>query len=179
MRLIDVSAGYVLTDGSNPAYEYVSSIFYNIADPAYGFQVSSAASHPTISEPLAQIESEEESRYNETMVGEVYGPGTSKLYLKTGSKSECYKLIRMDGTVEFQELLGPNQKKTMSFPCGKYELKIAAGDEWISDEEAFGPAGDYDTTGAFVFEAGESYQITTSTTGNIYGDSQDGFTGGN
>ncbi|MCR4594201.1 MAG: hypothetical protein K5761_04015 [Clostridiales bacterium] len=106
-----------------------------------------------------------------------YGPGSSKLYLEAGSKSTCYKLVRTDGSIEFQILLSPQQSTTKSFPSGRYTLKIAKGDKWISDKEAFGPGGNYDTTNVFYFEDGKSYEITTGSTGNIKNDSQSGFTG--
>lgn len=44
-------------------------------------------------------------------------------------------------------------------------------------EEAFGSSGSYSTTEVFDFEAGASYQITSGTQGDFYGDSQSGFTG--
>ena len=106
-----------------------------------------------------------------------YGPGSSKLYLEAGSKSACYKLVRTDGSVEFQILLGPGESTTKSFPSGRYTLKTAKGDKWISDKEAFGPGGNYDTTDVFYFEDGGYYKITTGNTGNFRGDSQSGFTG--
>ena len=133
-------------------------------------------------EAEAQREQEESEKarqeYEESVKNEPYGPGKSKLFLKADDKrSACYRLVRRDGSVEFQVLLAPGEKTTQSFPCGRYTLKIAQGTEWISDEEAFGEKGDYDTTELFNFEAGESYQIGTGTGSNIRNDSQSGFTG--
>ena len=133
-------------------------------------------------EAEAQREQEESEKarqeYEESVKNEPYGPGTSKLFLKADDKrSACYRLFRMDGSIEFQVLLAPGEKTTQSFPCGRYTLKIAQGTEWISDEEAFGEKGDYDTTELFNFEAGQTYQIGTGTGSNIRNDSQSGFTG--
>jgi hypothetical protein len=60
----------------------------------------------------------------------------------------------MDGSTEFMVLLSPGEETSRSFPCGRYTLKTAEGDTWISDEEAFGDAGHYSTTDIFTFEAG-------------------------
>ena len=108
---------------------------------------------------------------------EPYGPGTSKLYLKAEKdRSACYRLYRRDGSIEFQVLLAPGESVTKSFPCGRYMLKIAQGKKWISDEEAFGENGKYDTTDLFNFEKDQAYQIGTGTGSSIRKDSQDGFT---
>ncbi|SCW26791.1 hypothetical protein SAMN02910456_00148 [Ruminococcaceae bacterium YRB3002] len=120
----------------------------------------------------ARREREEEALRNET-----YGPGESTLRLRADNHSSCYKLVRMDGTVEFQILLEPGDSVSKSFPCGRYILKIASGDTWISDEEAFGPDGDYDTTDVFNFQENETYIISVGTRGDFRGDSQSGFTG--
>ena len=131
-------------------------------------------------EAQRQQEESEKSRqeYEERIKNEPYGPGTSKLYLKAEEgRSACYRLVRRDGSVEFQILLAPGEKTTQSFPCGRYTLKIAQGKEWISDEEAFGPSGEYDTTDLFNFEAGKSYEIGAGTGSSIRNDSQSGFTG--
>ncbi|MBO6054562.1 MAG: hypothetical protein J6P31_03500 [Oscillospiraceae bacterium] len=106
-----------------------------------------------------------------------YGPGISYLYLKAGDKSACFRLVRMDGTLQFQVLLAPGEETTQSFPCGKYILKTAYGDTWISDDEAFGSDGRYSATDPFTFESNASYEISTGTHGDFHGDSQAGFTG--
>ena len=104
-----------------------------------------------------------------------YGPGTSSLYLKAGSRSACYRLVRTDGVTEFKVLLGPGESVTKSFPCGIYVLKVAYGDKWISDEEAFGSSGSYSSTSEFNFREGETYEISTGKTGNFHSDNQSGF----
>lgn len=71
--------------------------------------------------------------------GEPYGPGTSSLYLTSPSNmSAAYRLVRMDGTTQFMILMKPGENKTVTFPCGRYTLKIEKGETWISDEEAIG-----------------------------------------
>ena len=92
-------------------------------------------------------------------------------------KSACYRLVRMDGSTEFMVLLSPGEETSRSFPCGRYTLKTAEGDTWISDEEAFGDAGHYSTTDIFTFEAGGAYEISSGTRGDFYSDDAGGFTG--
>lgn len=107
---------------------------------------------------------------------EEYGPGESGLYLKAGDHSACYRLVRVGGELEVQVLLEPNQSKTVHFPCGTYKLRIAEGDTWISDEEAFGEDGKYTAVNYFRYQEGETYEITETTgSGNIYNDSAGGF----
>ncbi len=107
---------------------------------------------------------------------EPYGPGTSSLYLTSPSNmSAAYRLVRMDGTTQFMILMKPGENKTVTFPCGRYTLKIAKGETWISDEEAFGESGQYSTTGVFTFVKGKAYQIGSSMQGNVYKDSASGF----
>ena len=127
---------------------------------------------------LEEMREKADAEYEEALKNEPYGPGTSKLFLKADKdRSACYRLVRMDKSIEFQVLLAPGEKTTQSFPNGRYTLKIAQGKEWISDEEAFGESGEYDTTGVFTFEAGQSYEIGTGTGSNIRNDSLGGFTG--
>ena len=105
-----------------------------------------------------------------------YGPGTSSLYLKAGENAACYRLVRIGGDLEQEIFLEAGKKKTVSFPCGKYRLRIASGTAWISEEEAFGPDGKYTAIDYFNFKEGETYEITTTTgTGNVRGDSAGGF----
>ena len=125
-----------------------------------------------------KAEEEKQAREEEERRNEPYGPGTSKLYLEApDDQYACYRLVRRDGTYEFQELLKPGESIMKEFPCGRYTLKIAKGDKWISDEEAFGETGHYSTTELFTFEDGEAYQIGSGSEGNVYGDSQSGFNG--
>ena len=126
-----------------------------------------------LEEFIAQREREKE----EELRNEPYGPGTSYLYLKASeTRSACFRLVRMDGTTQFMILLSPGEETTQSFPNGRYTLKVARGETWISDEEAFGPSGSYSTTDVYRFESGATYQISTGTTGDFRGDSQKGFT---
>ena len=106
---------------------------------------------------------------------EPYGPGTSALYLSADELSACYRLVRLDGTTEFMVLLAPGETTVQYFPCGRYRLKTAEGEEWISDEEAFGPKGHYDTTDIFTFEDGGAYEIGSGTRGDFHGEDQEGF----
>ena len=110
--------------------------------------------------------------YEESVANEPYGPGTSKLRLSADERSACYRLVRRDGTVEFQVLLAPGESVTEEFPCGRYTLRVAEGDEWISDEEAFGPDGHYSATDLFTFEEGGSYTIGAGSRGDFHESSQ-------
>ena len=125
-----------------------------------------------VKELIEQREREREEELKNTP----YGPGSSTLYLKAEKQSACFRLVRMDGTTEFMVLLAPGESVTKTFLCGKYILKVARGETWISDEEAFGPSGKYSTTDAFNFESGGAYEISTGTHGSFRGDSQSGFT---
>ena len=106
-----------------------------------------------------------------------YGPGESSLFLKVGDRSACYRLFRVGGELECEAFLEPGYyNKTVSFPAGRYKLRIAEGDTWISDEEAFGEEGRYSVIDYFNYEEGETYGITETTgNGNVYGDSAGGF----
>ena len=109
---------------------------------------------------------------------EEYGPGTSSLFLRADEDKACYRLVRVGGELEQEILLEPGTKKTISFPCGRYRLRIASGKTWISDADAFGPEGKYSAIDYFRFKEGETYEITTTTgtgTGNVRGDSAGGF----
>ncbi len=101
----------------------------------------------------------------------------SALYLSTGEKSGCYKLFDEWGSLVFTIKLDPHSSVTKYFGAGKYTLRIAEGDTWISDEEAFGDEGEYYVTDLFTFLPGMTYTIGTGPAGNVYGSSKDGFTG--
>ena len=133
---------------------------------------SVSADDKAVDEYIEEREREREEELKNTP----YGPGTSTLYLKAGSKSECYRLVKMDGSTEFMVLLAPGESVTKSFPCGKYVLKVARGETWISDDEAFGEDGYYTSTDVFNFESGAAYEISMGTQGSFHGDSRDGFT---
>ncbi len=105
-----------------------------------------------------------------------YGPGESSLYLKAGERSACYRLVRVGGGLEQEVFLEPGEYRTISFPSGRYKLRAAEGDTWISDEEAFGKEGRYSVFDYFDYEEGETYGITETTDhGNSYKDSAGGF----
>ena len=112
-----------------------------------------------------------------------YGPETSSLLVKARDKKVCYRLYRVGGDLEKEiQLFEKYSSQTISFPAGRYLLRIAEGDEWLSDEEAFGPDGEYSMIEYFNFEPGETYHVTT-TTADVYGgtvqrDSAAGFNGG-
>lgn len=129
-----------------------------------------------LTEDERQKDEERRRRLKEQYADEPYGPGTSSLYLKADdSRYACYRLFRMDGDMQFQVLLAPGESTTESFPSGRYTLKAAEGEKWISDEEAFGSAGKYSSTNVFTFEAGKKYQITSGSQGDFHSDSAKGF----
>ena len=172
--LIDVAGGYMYLEESSGDESY----FDSIADPNGSVAVEAAIAGGAPTQELAQKEEEERRAAEEEARNEPYGPGTSTLYLSAPSNhSACYRLVRRDGSTEFMVLLGPGEESTQTFPCGRYILKIAEGDEWISDEEAFGPNANYDTTDLFNFEPGGAYEIGSGARGDFSGDSQGGFVG--
>jgi hypothetical protein len=106
---------------------------------------------------------------------DIYGPGISHLLLIPGSSSACFKLVRTDGTIEFTKMMQPDTSETVDFPSGRYTLKIARGDAWLGDEQAFGPAGEYSTTDLFQFKPGMTYEIKSGNRGDFAHDSMEGF----
>jgi len=136
-------------------------------------EAAQAEAEAAAAEAEAAAAAERAEKYKD----EPYGPGTSELHLSAGSQMACYRLVRMDGSTEFMELLEPGESKVMSFPCGRYTLKVAKGPKWISDEEAFGSAGSYSTTDVFTFEEGEAYQISSGERGDFHHDDSGGFLG--
>ena len=177
----DASGGYLLTDVEEDSNHLLSNLsdagdyksFWDLLDKP---EESQALKKWKKDEEAAQAQAEREAQ--EAAANEPYGPGTSTLHLEAGeNKSSCFKLVRLDGSVEFKVLLGPGESLSQSFPSGRYTLKIAEGANWISDEEAFGPDGHYSTTDVYTFEDGGSYEIGSGTYGDFSGDSQSGFTG--
>ena len=77
------------------------------------------------------------------------------------------------------EDLTPEQKEKALACKTPEELLALAKDEGyeLSDEEAFGPNGDYDTTDVFNFEEGGSYEIGSGYSGDFKSDDAHGFTG--
>ncbi len=120
---------------------------------------------------------EEARKLHEMYDDEPYGPGTSRLHLSADSdKAACFRLVKMNGDTEFMEYLEPGESITKTFPEGRYTLKVAKGDKWISDEEAFGSKGHYSTTDVYTFEANYDYEISAGTRGDFRSDSASGFT---
>ncbi len=127
-------------------------------------------------EAAAQAAAEEAAAAEaEQYADEPYGPGTSELHLSADDLSACYRLVRLDGTTEFMVVLAPGESTVQYFPSGRYRLKTAEGETWISDEEAFGPEGHYDTTDIFTFEDGGAYEIGSGESGDFHGEDQQGF----
>lgn len=106
---------------------------------------------------------------------DIYGPGISHLLLIPGSSSACFKLVRTDGTIEFTKMMQPDTSEKVDFPSGRYTLKIARGDAWLGDEQAFGPAGEYSTTDLFQFKPGMTYEIKSGNRGDFTQDNMEGF----
>lgn len=122
-------------------------------------------------ERRAQIEAERRKYDNEP-----YGPGSSGLYLEAGDgQMACFRLVRMNGSTEFKVLLNAGESTTEYFPSGRYTLKVARGDNWISDEKAFGSSGRYSTTDVFTFEDGSVYEIVSGDRSDFNRDNVDGF----
>ncbi len=121
---------------------------------------------------------EEQRKLHEQYDDEPYGPGTSGLSLSADSdRAACFRLVKMNGDTEFMVFLEAGESTTQYFPSGRYTLKVARGEEWISDEEAFGSSGYYSTTDVFTFESGGVYEISTGTRGDFRSDSASGFLG--
>ena len=152
--------------------------FESIMNAETSIPMADLVAGSVLSDALAREDDEARAAAEEALANEPYGPGTSTLYLSAPEdKSACFRLVRVDGSTEFMVLLGPGEEAKQTFPCGRYTLKTAEGDEWISDEEAFGPDGDYSTTDLFRFEDGGAYEISTGSRGDFRGDSAGGFTG--
>ena len=177
--VLDATSGYIRASASESqmdAGEYTE--IESLSDPDATVLLKTVIEGAEITEDLDRREAEEQEAELEELRNEPYGPGTSTIYLEApDGKSACYRLVRMDGSTEFQVLLEPGESTSETFPCGRYTLKTAEGDEWISDEEAFGPNGDYDTTDVFVFEEGGSYEIGSGYSGDFKSDDAHGFTG--
>ena len=176
---VNVTSDYLLVSYTDdPAGDGESLKIEKLSDPAVVFDVGELVRGAETADAFIQQEAERKAAEEEALKNEPYGPGTSTLYLSApDDKSACYRLVRMDGSTEFMVLLSPGEETSRSFPCGRYTLKTAEGDTWISDEEAFGDAGHYSTTDIFTFEAGGAYEISSGTRGDFYSDDAGGFTG--
>lgn len=111
-----------------------------------------------------------------------FGDGSVRLTLEADDKTVCAKLFPADAVGKGQEVLTafikPDESAELYFSAGVYILKLASGDTWISDEEAFGEAGSYSSTDAFSFEEGGRYELKTSSSqGDFHADNAHGFTG--
>ena len=176
---VNVTSDYLLTSYSDdPACDGSSMKIEKLSDPAVVYDVSQLVRDAETADAFMQQEAARKAAEEEALRNEPYGPGSSTLYLSApNDRSACYRLVRMDGSTEFMVLLSPGEETSRSFPCGRYTLKTAEGDTWISDEEAFGDAGSYSTTDVFTFEAGGAYEIQSGTRGDFYSDDAGGFTG--
>ncbi len=117
-----------------------------------------------------------------TLAENTIGDGSVQLTLEADDKAVCAKLFFADAVGKGREVLTvfikPNERKNIYFSAGVYILKLASGDTWISDEEAFGETGSYMATEAFTFKKGGKYELKTSQTqGDFHSDSASGFTG--
>ncbi len=193
IRLRDVSAGYLYLDEyscityDKEGYDlslFDHSFFCSISDPGKAILTSESvvstdalnAKREQWDREDAEAKAEEERRKQEEILNTPYGPGKSSLVLSAKEdRSACYKLVKTDDAVEFQVLLSPGESVTKSFPCGYYVLRVAEGDTWISDEEAFGSDGSYSRTDLFYFEDGNSYRISVGQTGDFHNTGQGDF----
>lgn len=109
---------------------------------------------------------------------ETYGGGSVELVLRAYERPAAFRLLSTDEALDGAPLFAvaePYTLVTFRFSPGTYILKVAEGERWIDDENAFGPTGTYSTTQEYVFEAGYSYEITTGTRGDFYTDNAGGF----
>ena len=82
----------------------------------------------------------------------------------------------MGGELEQEVILEPGQSQTVSFQSGRYKLRVAEGNTWLSDKEAFGEEGKYSVIDYFNYKKGKTYGITETTdSGNVYKGSAGGF----
>ena len=176
---VNVTSDYLLvSDYDGPACDGSSMKIEKLSDPSVVYDADELVRGAETADAFVQQEAAEKAAEEEALRNEPYGPGTSTLYLSAPEdKSACYRLVRMDGSTEFMVLLSPGEETSRSFPSGRYTLKTAEGDAWISDEEAFGDTGHYSTTDVFTFEAGGAYEISSGTRGDFYSDDAGGFTG--
>lgn len=109
---------------------------------------------------------------------ESFGEGPVELYIASHELSACYRLILAESGKPAEEVLiartGPYTGATLFFDPGRYLLKIAKGETWISDEAAFGPGGEYSAAEPYVFEA-NTYEIIPGVTGDFYQEDAAGF----
>ena len=175
---VNVTSDYLLVSYSDdPDCDGSSMKIEKLSDPFVVYDASGLVRGAEAADAFVRQEAEEKAAREEEIRNEPYGPGSSNLYLSApNDRWACFRLVRMDGSSEFMVLLSPGEETKRSFPCGRYTLKTAEGDTWISDEEAFGKAGSCSTTDVFTFEAGGSYEIRGGYRGDFYSDDAGGFT---
>jgi hypothetical protein len=159
---------------------YVPSfLFMELLDATVDFTADRAAATLVTD---AAIDAKSATADGLTLPDHTYGGGGVQLKLSSHEKSACAKLFPADATGKGDEvmavLLEPNQGVTLKFPAGTYILKLAYGDDWLGEEEAFGASGSYSATEAYAFKKGGRYELETSAAGgDFHSDSQGGFTG--
>ncbi|MBQ9022033.1 MAG: hypothetical protein IJ113_08510 [Eggerthellaceae bacterium] len=179
LYVVNVNAGYMLVSSYDDAVCDGDSLYLEkLDDPSVSVWVNSLVSGAAQASAFEEREAAEAAAEQEALDNEPYGPGTSALVLSApDDKQACYRLVRMNGSTEFMILLQPGETVTQSFPSGRYVLKTAEGESWISDEEAFGPSGDYGSTDVYFFEDGGEYSIGGGTHGDFHNEDASGFTG--
>ncbi len=108
------------------------------------------------------------------------GKGDVTLEISNGGTRACYKLVSCaeGNPVVHSVLTEPYTDLTLKFSPGSYYLKVAYGDEWLGDEEAFGENGRYITTDMYIFHSGFAYKLSTSSYGGDFSsDTMSGFVG--
>ena len=176
--LSGATAGYLMiTDKYLEKPEGEGTTLESIADPTVSVKLSDLIDGAPVAAAFTERDEKEKQDQIEANKNEKYGPGESELSLEAPSdKSAAFRLVRMDGSTEFLKVLEPGESVAVTFPSGRYTLKTAEGDKWISDSEAFGEDGTYASTDVYTFEPGKSYEIGTGIAGSFHSDSSGGFT---
>lgn len=126
------------------------------------------------------VEPEAEQTPAPEYTAKTVGKGDVTLEISNGDTMACYKLISCaeGNPVVHSVLTEPYTDLTLKFSPGSYYLKVAYGDEWLGDEEAFGENGRYITTDMYIFNAGFVYKLSTSSYGGDFSsDTMSGFIG--
>ncbi len=184
-RLVEMTVGESTLNGEvTPHYVdgclYVPSyLFMELLDATVDFTADRSGA--TLVTDIV-IDSDGSTTEGLSLADNTFGDGSVALALSAEEKSGCAKLFLAESTGKGEEVMSvfidPEKSVTMHFSAGTYILKLAYGDVWISDEEAFGDAGTYSSTEVYTFEAGGEYEIASSSTdGDFYSDSQSSFTG--
>ncbi len=173
-----------LGPGSTPQYVdgclYVPSyLFMELLDATVDFTADRSGA--TLVTDIT-INADESTTKGLKLADNTFGDGSVRLTLEAEAQAVCAKLFLAEATGKDDALLvvfiDPNESTDLYFSAGTYILKLASGEVWISDEEAFGASGSYSSTDAYTFEKGGQYELKTSTAeGDFYTDSANGFTG--